>query len=175
MLLRMPRGSNSTTSPPSRTNTPQPRAGGSPVRWLWAEFRGAGGSSLPAQLESSGACAKGTRRCLSDLASGTLPGCGCGAATRPGHCQRGLKAAPNCFPEGVYFLPAGRQGWLYKQPMEHSAKQAKLQQQLVWLGWQTPRERIPGAGNCLSWAEEQGVHSLPRATYPTVTAARLGS
>lgn len=59
-------------------------------------------------------CAKCSRRWLSDLASLTLHWCRYGAATWPGCWKRGLKSAPNCFPEGVYFLPADRHDWLYK-------------------------------------------------------------
>lgn len=62
-------------------------------------------------------CAKCSRWWLSDLASLTLHQCGYGAATWRGHWKRGLKSAHNCFPEGVYFLPADRHDWMYKHSL----------------------------------------------------------
>lgn len=63
------------------------------------------------RLPHSGKC---SRQWLSDLASLTLQWWGYGAVTWPCQWQRGLKSAPNCFPEGVYFLPADRHEQLYK-------------------------------------------------------------
>lgn len=82
---------------------------------------------------------KYSRHWFFELASLTLQLWEYGVITLPCQWQRGLKSAPSCFPEGVYFLPADRHDWLYKHSLhlwwQNKNKMGNLQQQFkfVWL------------------------------------------